>query len=236
MNYIWMIFTAVISASISAETITLCSLERAGLSQKDGTGYYWELLRAIYREEGIELKHHSAPFKRCLQLVEREIVDGAVAVFRTPERTMKFNYPKSRLNVSTYGLSYLKETSQKEIKKGESSVGIIRGYDFSEWLPSNIKLVSLNSNTQAIGMLKLKRIQYHADDLQDVLFTLKEMGERPDQFAFKSLHTKNLYVPFTKNVRGQNLADSFDIGLKKVSIRGELKKLVEKYGINQDPE
>jgi len=117
MKYIWMIFTVVISASISAETTTLCSLERPGLSHKDGTGYYWELLRAVYREEGIEVEHHSAPFKRCLQLVERGIMDGAVAVFHTPERAMKFNYPKSRLNVSTYGLSYLKETSLEEIEK-----------------------------------------------------------------------------------------------------------------------
>ena len=230
-----MIFTVVISASISAETTTLCSLERPGLSHKDGTGYYWELLRAVYREEGIEVEHHSAPFKRCLQLVERGIMDGAVAVFHTPERAMKFNYPKSRLNVSTYGLSYLKETSLEEIEKGESRVGIIRGYDFSAWLPSNIKLVSLNNNTQAIGMLKLKRIKYHADDLQDVLFTLKKMGERPDQFAFKSLHTKNLYVLFTRNTRGQKLADSFDAGLKKASKGGELKRLAEEHGINQDP-
>jgi len=224
-----------ISASISAETTTLCSMERPGLSQKDGTGYYWELLRAIYQEENIELKHRSAPFKRCLQLVERGMVDGAVAVFSTPERAMKFNYPKSRLNVSTYGLIYLKETSLEEINNVDSSVGIIRGYDFSAWLPANIKLVRLNGNTQAIGMLKLKRIQYHADDLQDVLLTLKKMGEPQDQFVFKSIHTKNLYVPFTKNARGQRMADSFDAGLKKASERGELKRLAEKYGINQDP-
>ncbi|MFT7128817.1 MAG: polar amino acid transport system substrate-binding protein [Gammaproteobacteria bacterium] len=235
MNGLWIVLMVLISPCIFSETISLCSMERPGLSQKDGTGYYWDLLRAIYQTEGIELEHHSAPFKRCLLLVERKRVDGAVAVFHSTERSEKFIYPISRLNFSSYGLTYLKETSLDKIENVNGKVGIVRGYDFSAWLPSNVMLEPLNSNVQAIGMLKLKRIKYHADDLQDVLLTLKKVGERADQFFFKPFHTKNLYVPFTKNARGQKLADAFDKGLRIVSQSGELEKLIEKHGITKAP-
>jgi polar amino acid transport system substrate-binding protein len=229
MKYLWIILMSVFSLNISAETVTLCSLDRYGLSQKDGNGYYWDLLRAVYQTEGIKLKHYSAPFKRCLLELHAKKVDGAVAVFHTPERDKQFTYPKSRLSFSSYGLSYLKETSLDKIENVQGTVGIIRGYDFSSWLPGNIKLEALNNNTQAIGMLKLKRIEYIADDLQDVRLTLNKMGEKSEQFVFKTFYTKNLYVPFTRDVRGQRLADRFDAGLQKLFKSGQLQELAKKY-------
>jgi polar amino acid transport system substrate-binding protein len=231
MKWFCTVLILLISSSTSAETITFCSLDRAGLSQKDGTGYYWDLLRAVYEAEGIKLNLMSGPFKRCLLQVENKKVDGAVAAFKTPDRSRKFTYPKSRLNFSSYGLTYLKETSIDEIENVKGRVGIIRGYDFSKWLPSDLRLEELNRNSQAIEMLKLKRIKYLADDLQDVLLTIKKMGERPDQFVFKIIQTKDLYIPLTKDARGQYLADKFDTGLKKIFKSGTLERLIKEHGL-----
>ena len=231
MKWFWAVLIILFSSSISAETITLCSLDRPGLSQKDGTGYYWDLLRAVFEEEGIKLEHSSAPFVRCLKNVDYKEVDGAVAAFKTHERAKKFTYPKSRLNFSSYGLTYLKGTSFDKLESVKGSVGIIRGYDFSSWLPSSLELIYLNDNFQAIKMLKTKRLEYHADDLQDVLLTLKKMGERPNQFVYKTFYTKDLYMLFTKDTRGQNLADKFDTGLRKVFENGTLEILIKEYGL-----
>jgi polar amino acid transport system substrate-binding protein len=231
MKWFYTVFILLISPSISAETITLCSHDRPGLSKKDGTGYYWDLLRAVYKAEGIKLIHMSAPFKRCLLQVEHKVVDGAVSAFKTPDRSRKFTYPKSRLNFSSYGLVYLKGTSFDKIENVNDRIGIIRGYVFSEWLPSYLRLVELNNNFQAIEMLKLKRIKYHADDLQDVLLTIKKMGEPPDQFVFKTLMIKDLYLPLIKDARGQYLADKFDTGLKKIFKNGTLERLIKEHGI-----
>jgi len=94
MKFFWSVLIVLFSSSISAETIEFCSSDRPSLSQKDGTGYYWDLLRAVYEAEGIKLKNSSASFIRCLKRVENKKVDGAVAAFKTPERTEKFTYPK----------------------------------------------------------------------------------------------------------------------------------------------
>ena len=179
----------------------------------------------------MQLKHSSASFKRCLKRVDNNKVDGAVAAFKTPERSKKFTYPKSRLHFSFYGLIYLKGTSFDRLESVKGRVGIIRGYDFSEWLPSSLDLYNLNNTFQAIKMLKLKRIEYHTDDLQDVLLTLKKMGERPDQFVYKKFQTKDLYILFTQDTRGQLLADKFDTGLRKVFENGKLERLSKEYGL-----
>jgi len=231
MKGIWTILILLLSSSISAETITLCSLDRPSLSQKDGTGYYWDLLRAVYEAEGTKLKFHSVPFKRCLAQVEAKKVDGTVAVYKTPERSKKFTYPKSRLNFSNYGLTYLKATSFDKLENIKGRVGIIRGYDFSAWLPSNLRVHTLNNNYQAIRMLQLKRLDYHADDIQDILSTLKTMGEQPDQFIFKTFGSRDVYIALTKDARGQKLANRFDSGLKKVFEDGTLERLIKEHGI-----
>ena len=97
-------FILLFSLNISAETFNFCSHERAERSQKNGTGYYWDVLRAVYKIEGAEITHRAVPFVRCLAIVENKLVDVAVAAFRTPQRIKKFTYPQSRLHFSNYGI------------------------------------------------------------------------------------------------------------------------------------
>lgn len=226
-----MLLSILLSTSAYSESIKFCSFDRPSLSESDGTGYYWDLLRAIYQEEGIAVKIDSAPFLRCLKGVENKNVDGAVAVFKTPERQKHYLYPKSRLNVSTYGLIFLKETPFDKLENIKKDIGIIRGYDFSEWLPPQLSYQTLNSNALAIEMLKRNRIAYFVDDIQDTLLTLKKRNEQADQFDFKVFKTKSLYIVLTKDERGQRMADKFDSGLQKIYDNGILQKLIKEYGL-----
>lgn len=231
MRCIWAFLFVLMSPNIYSETIVLCSSDRFGVAQADGSGYYWDLLRVVYEAEGVILKHLSAPFQRCLDLVESKEVDGAVAVFETPERRKKFTYPKSRLSFSSYGLIHLRQTPFDKLENVRGDVGVIRGYDFSAWLPSSLSIVPLDNNIQAIKMLNMRRLEYHADDINDVLLTLKKIGERSDNFSFKELHVRSLFNAMTKDVRGQTLADKFDSGLRKAFKSGGLERLLKKYEV-----
>ena len=225
------ILVMLVSSSLSAETVNFCSQERTGLSNKDGTGYYWDLLRAVYKIENAEITHNAVPFVRCLFLVENQHVDVAVAAFRTPERIKKFTYPQSRLHFSNYGITLLKQAHFDNIQNLKGQVGLIRGYDFSAWLPSHLDIFLVGDSIQAIKLLKLKRIKYHADDIQDVMLALRKIGEQPEDFVMKTISTKNLYLVFTKDDRGQKLANMFDSGIRKIAENGTLERLVEKHSL-----
>ena len=86
-------------------------------------------------------------------------------MFQTPERSKKYTYPKTRLSYSVYGLTFLKDTTFDKLDNVQGNVGLIRGYDFSSWLPPHLKTYPVSSLNQAIKMLKGDRISYHADDL-----------------------------------------------------------------------
>jgi len=216
---------------LATEKISLCSLERTGLSEADGTGYYWDVLRATFKIEGYDVDQTTAPFLRCLREVQYKRIDGVVAVFKTAERSKSLFYPKDRLGVNISGLTFLKENSINNIEDVKSPVGIIRGYDFSDWIPSEINKLSVNDTAQGIKLLKAKRIKYFADDLQDVDLSMKKNGIQKELFSQKMFDTKDLYTAFTKNARGEILARAFSSGIRKIHKNGTLEKLVNKYDI-----
>ena len=218
-------------SALATEKISLCSLERTGLSEADGTGYYWDVLRAAFTIEGFELAQTSAPFLRCLREVQQKRMDGVVAVFKTFERSKSLFYPKTRLGVNDYGLIFLKENSINKIEDVKSSVGIIRGYDFSVWLPSDLKKLYVNDTAQGLNMLKAKRIKYFVDDFQDVDLSMKINGMQKGLFSQKVFNAKSVYTAFTKNARGEKLAKAFSSGMRKIYKNGTLELLVKKYDI-----
>ena len=231
MKKILAAFILLFSSSVFAETVNFCSHERAELSEKNGTGYYWDILRAVYKIEGAEITHDSAPFLRCLIFVDKKRSDGSVAAFKTPERTKEFFYPQSRLHYSSYGIATLKQTSFNQIEGLKGHVGLTRGYDFSAWLSSDLNIHLVKDTIQGIKMLKRKRFNYHADDIQDIKLAIRKMGERLDDYVMTTFYTKDLYVVFTKDASGQKLAAMFDSGIRKIAENGTLETLVKKYGL-----
>jgi polar amino acid transport system substrate-binding protein len=217
------------SQVISAEVVNLCSQPRVTLSEKNGVGYYWDILRAVYEIEGYKIHENDAPFIRCLLSVDHKKTDGAVAVFRTQQRDNKFTYPDSRIHFSSYGVVSLRSPPIDKIHDLKGSIGLIRGYDFSSWLHSQLNIKSMRNTAHAIAMLKHNRITHIADDIQDVLSTMKKMGENPANYLIKTMSRKDLYVVFTNNERGKKLANKFDSGIKKLANNGCLERITKKY-------
>ncbi len=226
-----LIFIVVYSASF-AQTVSFCSEEWVGFTDANGTGYYWDVLRAVYKTEGIEILHTKVPFIRCLKTLEqKQMFDGAAACFKTSERQVLFTFAEHRIHYTSYGIVYMKGKNINNLSDIKSKVGKVRGYDFSDWLPSNLDIYPLSSTVQALKMLKLERIKYFAEDLQDVDMTIRKLKLDSNDYIRKSFHTKSLFVPFTKNARGKKMADIFDSGLVKIYESGELEKIVKKYNL-----
>ncbi len=62
-------------------------------------------------------------------------------------------------------------------------------------------------------MLRKERIQYHADAITDIESVLYKLREKRIDFAIKKLNTNPLFMIFTKDARGQRMADIFIEGL-----------------------
>ncbi len=228
-------FLLLLMANVSfSEKLEMCSPEYSDFTNKDGTGYYWDVLRAIFKDEGFELVPLIVSFKRCLLLLKDKQVDGTAALFKTKKRAEFLSYPKSRIHFTSYGLIYLKENSFEGFDNIKGRVGKIRGVEFSDWLPNNLDMEFLLNTRQAIKMLNAKRIMYYAEDIQDFQLTVHKMkGGKLDRYKIKVLDSSDLYSPFNGTARGKRLAVMFDKGLYKLFKSGELKAIAKRYGLKE---
>ena len=175
--------------------------------------------------------HKIAPFKRALRSVEYKKIDAAAGAFRTPERVKIFIYPKTRIDNEFSGIVFLRGTPFDKIKNLKGQIGKVRGYDYSAWLPSHLNIYEVNDTLQAIQMLRAKRISYHADASVDIESSIKQLKEKRDDFKIIKMYATPLYVIFTKNNRGQKMADIYDRGNKRLYKTGRLDEIMNKYGI-----
>ncbi len=215
-----------------SEKIVMCSAEFPGFTNKDGSGYYWDILREIFTNDGREFEAASIPFTRCLISLEQGKVDGVAAFFKTAKREQKFSYAKSRIHFSSYGLFYLKNSVFNGLSKMEGRVGKVRGYGFSSWLPADMNFELLKDPRQGIKMLDAGRIKYYAEDTADFEFTLKKIpGARLFDYNRTIFLTKDLFSAFSKTSRGKRLANEFDQGLAKLAKSGVIKEISDNYEI-----
>lgn len=217
------------------ENMVMCSAEFPGFTNKDGSGYYWELLREIFTRDDRTFQYATIPFSRCLIALEQDKVDGVAAFFKTPSRMKKFTYAKNRIHFSSYGLFYLKKNQFEGLENIKGKVGKVRGYDFSSWLPNSIEFEPLKDVEQGIRMLRAGRIIFYAEDLADFKFTV--MGNpiyRMSEFKQTLLLTKDLYSAFSKSNKGKRFAREFDKGLERLVKSGRVQALSNQYQIENN--
>ncbi len=65
-------------------------------------------------------------------------------------------------------------------------------------------------------MLRAKHIQYQADASVDIESAIKQLKEKRDDFKIIKMYATPLYIIFTKNNRGQRMADIYDRGNKRL--------------------
>lgn len=219
----------------SANELVMCSAQFNGFTNKDGSGYYWEILRTIFHQHNIRLSYQIVPFNRCLILLEQGNVDGIAALFKTPKRMETFQYPKSRIHFASYGLFYLKENTYTGLSKLNGRVGKIRGYDFSSWLPKEMKFEPLVSASQAIKMLNAKHIKFYAENEHGFYTALNAFPHKlKSDYNKKIFLTKDVYSAFSKSKRGLKLANIYDQGIKKLALSQTLEDIAHTYDVTDN--
>ena len=216
--------------SLYAEEIVVAIPEWEHWSEADGSGYYWDVFRQVYEPQGIKVVFKNAIFKRVIsQLEEKTGIDASAGFVKNKERLQKFSYPKTHIDMESSGIIYLKTTSYSSMAEVTGIVGKIRGYDYSSWIPANVRIFEVNNTEEGMKLLLRNRIQYMADAMSDIRIALNQMDLEKSRFSTRVIQKVPLYAIFTKDARGERLANLFDSGMERLKKSGELKKIIEKY-------
>ncbi|MGK5094959.1 transporter substrate-binding domain-containing protein [Deltaproteobacteria bacterium TL4] len=218
------------------DPLNVVSEEWEGATNKDGSGFYFDLLREIYTPEKMKVSVQVMPYKRGVILVEKQVADLWIASYLNEEDFAI--YPQWHFDKDKVAVIFRKD--QVSEWQGEKSltgkrIGWIRGYHYDEYFKVNVTKNEVNSRQSGFKMLELERLDFFADDSSELDLEIQRSRFDMTKFRKEVLFKLNLYMAFQKTIRGQNLAGIWDKRIKALHESGQLKAFYKKYAYTDYP-
>jgi polar amino acid transport system substrate-binding protein len=216
-------------STTSIKEINIITGEWERYTEKDGSGYYFDVLRAIYEPLGIALKIKHIPFIRGFSLLQSGDYDVFLGVNNGLFETEWY----SSHPLETDQLSILIHASLEENWEGVESLKILRSAgrpgDFS-YRDFNIgkNHIEVNDSDAMIKMLVAGRIDAAIDYELSLISSLKKVAPKNNFIIKNSNFKNNLYFIFYPSEKGLSLQSIFDREMIKLRQSGKLRELMIK--------
>jgi len=223
------IYFPVLADGLPAE-IVLASEEWTNATNKDGTGLYWDIFRAVYEPVGIKTKFIIRSYKGSVSLVRKNQADAAVGIH--PERiqgALSSRYPF----VKDYVLVLFKKNNlyqwngQETLK--DKKVGWIKGYSFDEYLDVPVIKREFAKRENILRRLDQDQIDFYMDTRNDVESVLNKGIIDVTRYTVETVLELERYLVFANNKKGKELKKIFDDRFPDLVKSGEIEKLFAKW-------
>lgn len=226
----------------STKEILVVSEPLPGLTNPDGTGLYWDMLRAIYEPQGITLKFEAVPLKRAQYMIENRGADAMLGHYRGDAKDFVFpqwHYNEHRISaIFKKGVLDWQGAQTLEGKR----VAWIRGAGYDKYLAVAMQFEEKNERTSTIKMLQADRIDVFLDDYAELMKTLRlsadelrQQGFDLNNYRIEEVMRLRLYPAFADTPRGRKLAEIFDDRMPQLLSSGKLKVLFEQWHFETFP-
>lgn len=215
-----------------------------GITNKDGTGLYHEIIKRIFTKENIYLEVSYLPVKRALMNVSSGAADMTGASNKADPGQVRATHPiwisQSSAMFDKTHLSFWK--GYETIKRFENRT--VSSYGMGRHIGANIHEVS--TRNQALQMLLDGRMDYYADDKETLTSLLRGNTEiigfeehqadasvdfDRSKYVIRTIAENTAYMVFSNTERGRRYRDIFDKGFYALFQSGELRKLYKKWDL-----
>lgn len=212
----------VISTSPSWDTFT----------NRDGTGLYHEVLREVFGQYGIAVRHEYSKSSRSEKLVEQGIADMMTCDDKASEPLVQGRYP---MYENSYHVFYRKgrigEWKGVESLRDKEVLSQPTYYNQSNFtVPVAIKEVQTGS--QALSMIVLDRSDFYVDDMTLIMQSIKEseIDFNEADFAISEVGRRSYHPLFSPNKRGERIRKLYEEGIWNLHKSGKLRSIYDKWG------
>lgn len=235
MNKILVVLMVALAAGapVFGQNITSISIvteEWEDCTNADGSGLYFDIIRAVFEPEKIKVSFQLMPYARAVETVQGKKADAVVGTYA--DEVDGAVYPKWHFSADDVSALTLKGGPVKiadEKSLAGKRVAWLRGYDYGDYIDQKMTVTVLDKRDNAINMLLRKRIDVFLDNPWDTAATIEEMKLDMDKFDLKVIKYLDLYTAFAGTDKGRALARIWDRNFKKLLDSGKLKSLFEKY-------
>lgn len=201
-------------------------------TNQDGTGLYFEIIRAVYAPLGIKVEYEFVPWKRALKMVEAEVADAVMGVSQVASKRLQPKKPLVTLETATV-FKRRRKWKGRESFRGKRVV-TIRGYNFRyyPWFQSlNIDWHEVNTVAHAWKDLRLNKIDYYVDVLIDLEQFVQEHRMDLQEWRIEVLYEEPLFINFSNTENSKKLIKIYDQRITQLARSGKLKAIFKRWGV-----
>jgi len=219
-----------IALAETPKEITLASEEWTDATNKDGTGLYWDIFRAVYEPAGVKVNFIIRSYEGSINLVTTNKADAVVGSYQNEIKGMIYtNEPfDADAIVALFKKGTVSNWQGKESLKGKT-VAYVKGYSIAKYLGVPVEQKEFDTRENILQVLDKGRVDFYLeneDDLDEVL-ELKVVDK--NNFQKEPVMELGLYLAFPDNDKGKALKAIFDEAYPKLVASGEIQKLLTKW-------
>ncbi|GAK50396.1 hypothetical protein U14_01627 [Candidatus Moduliflexus flocculans] len=226
--YLWVAVLLALTTSVSAaETVLVVTDEWATFSNKDGSGYYFDIIHAVYPSPQFDVKIEFLPYARSLMLAMEGKADIVLGIYDSDvPNTQRSTYP-----IEIDSVDALTTPDIAQHWKGLESLSGKRvmartDYGFDEMLPADAIYSEYHSLPSIVKMLVAGKIDAVLDYEADIEPIREETG-LTDKFVYvRDVINKYVYIGFSKS--RPELQQHFDQEYKKLYQSGKIREFILK--------
>ncbi len=252
MRLISILLLLFLSCVSSAETISYAKYQRKFIksisvvapewdnySNKDGSGLYWDILRAIYEPVGIKVKNKTVPWNRAMKMVSKYRTYNAI-VGEYQDSIEPVLFPKYPIDVDY--LSVLsKEGTASQWQGSESltgnKVGWIKDYNSIIESKRDFTLKEFRNLEQGIKMLKSGELDFVIDSWDEISTAMQSYNLKKELYNVNQMSDgKNIFTVFSDDNLSRELITIYNERIPVLVKNGKLVALYKKWGVGEIPE
>jgi polar amino acid transport system substrate-binding protein len=210
--------------------ILMASEEWTNATNRDGTGLYWDIFRAIYEPVGIKTKFIIQSYNGSVKLVKKNRVDAAVGIYPDLIQGALFSqFPF----VKDYVLVLFKKNELNQWNGQESlqnkRVAWIKGYSYDEYLEVPVIKREFSSRDEILRRLDYDQLDFFLDTRNNMESVLNKGIVDVSRYTVETVLELDRYIVFADNPKGKKLKKIFDYRFPLLVQSGEIERLFAKW-------
>ena len=221
------------------KSISVVAPEWQGYTHKDGSGLYWDIMRAIYEPKGIKVKTRIVPWNRAIKMVSIYRTYNAI-VGEYSDSAEAVIFPKYPIDVE-FMVTLSKKSFGHTFKDASSltnkRVAWFKDYELINEKDRDFELVEFRTIKEGIEMLKSGKIDFILNDRDSTEQGMRTQHLNNDDYALNEMpFGRDIFTAFSDDMLSRELIKIYNERIPKLVASGKLAAIYKKWDSGEMPQ
>lgn len=239
---IFIMFSGFAKADGERNNLYIVTPSWKGQTNKDGTGLYFDIVRAVYIMAGIKVKYDFVPWKRAQRILAKKQADAMLGAWQDDAERQGQLIPDYPLCMEYTGAIFKKQNILKweGLRSLEKKKAVwLRGYDYQtipQFAELKLNWTEVDEYRHIWLMLHKERVDVYIDALIDITRYIADNKIDMTLYQMEVLWKENIYMAFSNTEKSKRFIKIFNRRIIELVNSGELKKIYQKWNMRYSPD